>query len=188
MAAILDLPLSRFEEIYWRHRLAYDEATLDPTEYWNNFGSITLGEINQLNRLDALSWTHPRAVMPDWACQLRQAGFRIALLSNMPFTVRDAVLGCEWLPQFDQRTFSCELGVSKPSPEIYEHCLRGLDVAAKDALFLDDRLSNVRGAEAVGMQGIVFASAGELAAELAGRFDIPVPSIATLDRIDEKDE
>jgi putative hydrolase of the HAD superfamily len=188
MAAILDLPRDRFEEIYWRYRLSYDEGKLDPVEYWNNFGQVTPAQIEQLNRLDGRSWTHPDRVMPDWARQLRETGFRIALLSNMPFTVRDAVLGCEWLPEFDQRTFSCELRISKPAPEIYEHCLRGLGVAAVDALFLDDRPDNVQGAEAVGLHGILFTSAGDLAAQLAGRFDIPTPGIATLKEDDEKDE
>lgn len=182
MAAVLDLPRDRFVEIYWRHRLAYDEGKLDPLEYWKYFGSVTPAQIEQLNRLDGASWTHPEAVMPDWARQLQQTGLRIALLSNMPFTVRDAVLACEWLPDFDQRTFSCELRISKPSPEIYEHCLRGLGVPAKEALFLDDRPENIRGGEAIGMHGIVFRSAGDLASQLAGRFDIPPPGAATLEK------
>ena len=188
MAAILRLPSKPFEKIYWRHRLAYDEGKLDPVEYWNNFGQVTPAQIEQLNRLDGRSWTYPDSVMPHWARQLRETGFRIALLSNMPFSVRDAVLGCEWLPEFDQRTFSCELRVSKPSPEIYQHCLRGLDVAAEDAIFLDDRPDNVRGADAVGIHGILFTSASDLPTQLAGRFDIPPPGIATLKEDDEKDE
>ena len=168
MAAILELPRTRFEETYWRHRLVYDEGKLDAVDYWNNFGRVTRAQIDQLNRLDARSWTYPRDLMPDWARQLRETGFRIALLSNMPFTVRDAVLRCDWLPPFDQQTFSCELRISKPAPEIYQHCLDGLDIAAEDALFLDDRPDNVQGAEAVGIQSILFTSARDLAAQLEG--------------------
>src|SRR5205814_1375199 len=153
----------------------------DPAEYWKYFGSVTPSQIEQLNRLDGASWMHADKLMTEWARELRDAGFRTALLSNMPFTVRDALLASEWLPEFDQRTFSCELRISKPSPEIYEHCLRGLGVAAKDALFLDDRPSNVQGAQAVGMHSILFTSAADLAAELAGRFDIPPPGVATLE-------
>jgi putative hydrolase of the HAD superfamily len=188
MAAIFNLKREPFEEIYWRHRLIYDEGKLDTDQYWSEFGRISPEQVERLNRLDGLSWTHPDAVMPDWAGQLKKAGFRIALLSNMPFTVRDAVLACDWLPEFDQRTFSCELRISKPSREIYQHCLEGLNVAGEDTLFLDDRPDNVRGAKAVGMPGIVFTSARDLAAELAGRFDIPLPGIATLEMVDEKNE
>jgi putative hydrolase of the HAD superfamily len=188
MAAILHLQRDRFEEIYWRDRLAYDEGKLDPTEYWNNFGAVTPAQIEQLNRLDSQSWTYSRDVMPVWARHLREAGFKIALLSNMPFIVRDAVLACEWLPEFDQRTFSCELGISKPSPAIYEYCFRGLAISAEDGLFLDDRPDNIAGAELAGMHGILFTSTGNLAAQLSGRFDIPPPAVATLKEADEKDQ
>ena len=178
MAAILNLPRSRFEAIYWRSRLEYDEAKLDPIEYWGQFGPTSPAQIEQLNRLDAASWMHPAAIVPAWAGQLREAGYRIALLSNMPFTVRAAVLHCDWLPEFDQRTFSCELGISKPAAEIYEHCLGGLDVAAEEALFLDDRPANVEGAKALGMPAILFTAAEAVLPEVAGSFDIPQPRIA----------
>ena len=187
MASMLNLPRDQFEQIYWRHRLAYDEGRLDRFEYWHNFGSVTAAQIEELDRLDGRSWTHPDAVIPEWARQLSKAGFRIALLSNMPFTVRDAVLGCGWLPEFEQRTFSCELRISKPAPEIYRHCLTELDVAARDALFLDDRTANVEGAKEVGMEGIIFTSADALAAEL-GRFDIPPPVNLKKDGRNEKNQ
>jgi putative hydrolase of the HAD superfamily len=187
MAAILNLSRELFERIYWRYRLEYDEAKLSPVDYWSQFGRVTAAEIEQLNRLDGISWTHPSAVMPAWARQLQAAGFRIGLLSNMPFTIRDAVLACDWLPEFDHRTFSCELGISKPSAEIYFQCLTGLGVEPGDALFLDDRPPNVRGAEQVGMHGIVYTTAEDLAAELEQRFDIPAPGVVTVERVDEED-
>src|SRR5579864_1065166 len=81
MAAILNLPRDRFEEIYWRDRLTYDEGKLDSAEYWNFFRPVTRAQIEQLNRLDGMSWTYPDPVMPDWARQLREDAFRIALLS-----------------------------------------------------------------------------------------------------------
>ncbi len=185
MASMLNLGRDHFEQIYWRHRLAYDEGRLDRLEYWQNFGSVTAAQVEELDRIDGLSWTHPDAAIADWARQLSKSGFRIALLSNMPFSVRDAVLGCSWLPEFEQRTFSCELGISKPAPEIYRHCLTELGVAARDVLFLDDRPANVEGAKQAGMQGIVFSSTDALAGELR-RFDIPPP--ATLKKGDGRDE
>lgn len=180
MAAILKLPRERFETMYWQHRLDYDEAKLEAAEYWNNFAPVTAAEIEQLNRLDGASWTYPNIPVVNWARQLQKSGLKIALLSNMPFPIRDAVLGCNWLPEFDQRTFSCELGISKPSREIYEHCLHSLGVPGDQALFVDDKPANVQGAAAAGMHGIVFSSASDLGAELAKRFDTFFPGIATL--------
>ena len=78
--------------------------------------------------------------------------------------------------------------VSKPAAEIYEHCLKGLGIAAADTLFLDDRRANVEGAKAIGMQGSVFTSAGALLSELADRFDLPRPSVVTVGRSDEDNQ
>src|SRR5260370_29206482 len=110
------------------YRLDYDQAALDPASYWNAVAQRTLPphEIAQLIDMDSSSWTHPNPVMPAWARQLRQAGLKTALLSNMPASVRDAVERCDWLPEFDSRTYTCDVRITKPAPEIYQHCLSKL--------------------------------------------------------------
>jgi putative hydrolase of the HAD superfamily len=57
---------------------------------------------------------------------------------------------------------SGELNLLKPHPEIYQHVLGDLGVSAADAVFIDNRESNVRGAEALGITGHVFTDPGEL--------------------------
>jgi putative hydrolase of the HAD superfamily len=74
-----------------------------------------------------------------------------------------------WLAGFSQLTWSCELGMVKPNPAIYTYTCEKLGVAPDEALFLDDKPENVRGAEEVGMQAILFTSANELRMELARR-------------------
>ena len=56
---------------------------------------------------------------------------------------------------------------------MYEHALRGLGVAAVDALFLDDREENVEGARRLGMHGLLFHSPAQAQAELDGVFALP---------------
>jgi putative hydrolase of the HAD superfamily len=182
MASLLQMDFRTFHDSSWRYRLEYDEATLDPASYWNAVAQRVLSreDVERLNDIDSSSWTHPNPVMPGWARQLRQAGLKTAILSNMPVTVRDAVERCAWLPEFDSRTYSCDLRVTKPAPEIYQHCLAKLGIAAPETLFLDDRPENIRAAEALGMNGIVFTTAREAAAEIDQRFSIPIPLIATL--------
>ncbi len=182
MAALLQMDFDTFHDSSWRYRVAYDEAALDPAGYWNAVAQRVLRreDVERLIAIDSSSWTHPNPVMPGWARQLRQAGLKTAILSNMPVSIRDAVERCEWLPEFDSRTYSCDLGITKPAPEIYQHCLTRLGIAPLDTLFLDDRPENIRAAEALGMHGIVFTTPNEAAAELDRRFGIPVPLIATL--------
>jgi putative hydrolase of the HAD superfamily len=182
LANILDLPIPRFSEIYWQFRIPFDAGSLDPAAYWNLVARtaarvLTPSQIDTLNEIDSRSWSHPAPVMPQWARDLRAAGIPTALLSNMPVTVRDYVLGCDWLPDFDARVFSCDFGQCKPAPEIYEHCLRQLGVSPQDALFLDDREANIRAAEAQGWSAVLFTDAASASLEIARRFSLPAPGV-----------
>jgi len=180
MAAILGLPLAEFSELYWRFRVPYDAATLDPAAYWNELAraaSRTLAphQIARLTEIDSRSWSHPAPVMPEWARDLRAAGLRTALLSNMPGPVRDYVLGCSWLPDFDARVFSCDVGVCKPEVEMYRQCLETLGAEPAHVLFFDDREPNVRAAQALGLHAVLFTNPADAAHEIRDRFSVPVP-------------
>jgi len=177
LANILDVPLPQFIASYWRFRVAYDAAALDPAAYWKAVASrwLSPAQISTLIEIDSRSWSHPAPVMPQWAQDLRAAGIRTALLSNMPVTVRDYILGCAWLPDFDARVFSCDFGQCKPAPEIYEHCLRQLGISPPEALFLDDREANVRAAEALGLSAVLFTEPAIAPREITSRFALPAP-------------
>jgi putative hydrolase of the HAD superfamily len=177
MAAILNLPLSQFTELYWRSRIEYDAGSLDPSAYWNTLaesGTLTPEQIAELTEIDSRGWSHPAPAMPQWAGDIRDAGIRTAILSNMPVSVRDYVLLQSWLPRFDALTFSCDLGVCKPDLEIYHDCLKKLNAEPSDALFLDDREPNVRAAEALGLHAVLFTDASKAAQEIDRRFLLPV--------------
>lgn len=182
MAAVLDMDQGAFDATYWQFRLAFDEATLDTETYWSQVAkrAVSSREIEELTVIDGRSWTHPDTFMIDWARRLRTAGMRTAILSNMPLPVREYLDHVDWLPEFDVRTFSCDVRLAKPGPEIYRHCLRDLGAAASDALFLDDRPENVRGAEAFGIHTILYTSPADLAQHLDRRFATPAPLVATL--------
>ena len=180
MASVLRLPAARFSELAWRFRLAYDAADLDAVRYWNTVAeaasrSLTPAEIDRLVALDNASWTHPNPAMLDWARRLREAGIRTAILSNMPSPVREYLDGCAWLPEFDHRTFSCDVRRTKPNREIYQHCLAGLGVEPSEALFLDDRDENIRAAQELGIHALLFTTLEQAAADMDGRFSLPVP-------------
>jgi putative hydrolase of the HAD superfamily len=179
MASILDVPIPRFTELYWQFRIEYDAAILDPAAYWNTLAqtasrSLTADQTSELIEIDSRSWSHPAPAMPQWARDLRSAGLRTAILSNMPAPVRDYVLACPWLPEFDARVFSCDLGVCKPKAGIYRECLLALAVHPSEVLFLDDREPNVRAAEALGLHAILFTDASSAAQEIDRRFSLPV--------------
>jgi putative hydrolase of the HAD superfamily len=185
MASILNTAVDPFLEAYWKLRLAYDAAELDPAEYWRKTaqlvsGRLTESQIAELIEIDSRSWAYPAAYIPEWARNLHRAGLKTALLSNMPVPVRDFVTQCDWLPPFHHRTFSCDLHAAKPAPEVYRSCIDALAVSPSHILFLDDRPENVRAAETLGLLAIVYRSAEQAAFELRTRFDMPVPLVATV--------
>jgi HAD superfamily hydrolase (TIGR01509 family) len=57
---------------------------------------------------------------------------------------------------------SCLIGLRKPDPAIYEHVLDELGASAEDCIFIDDRSSNCRAAEEVGIRSIRFEGADRL--------------------------
>jgi putative hydrolase of the HAD superfamily len=72
-----------------------------------------------------------------------------------------------WLAPFDQLTWSCELHIAKPDPTIYIHTCEKLGVRPEDALFLDDKIENIRGAEELGLHAIQFRNVEQLRQDLA---------------------
>jgi putative hydrolase of the HAD superfamily len=180
MAGILDVPAAQFAEIYWQFRVAYDAGSLDPAGYWTAVAhtasrDLAPSQIGALVEIDSRSWSHPAPVMPQWAQDLRAAGIRTALLSNMPVPVRDYIVCCRWLPDFNTRVFSCDFGRTKPAPEIYEYCLKQIGVSAPEALFLDDREANIRAAEGLGLPAVLFTGPASAFREIMSRFVLPTP-------------
>lgn len=93
--------------------------------------------------------------------------YKLALLSN----VGDGVISELFTPDeltnlFDTVVLSGEVSMVKPYPEIYELTAARLGLPPEDCLMIDDIPRNVDGAEAVGMQGIVCGSVGQLRREL----------------------
>ncbi len=73
------------------------------------------------------------------------------------------------LSLFEKPTLSFEVGAVKPNPAIFLAAAANVDTPAERCLYIDDLPVNVAGAEAVGMEGIVFDTAVSLAEELTER-------------------
>ena len=172
LAEIAEIPLERFTELYWSDRFEYDRGLMAAEEYWQQLASregriLSDGVIEQLTELDTVSWMQFDSVMWEWIDQLRGAGKRIAILSNMPRDLGEALKArTDRLGSFDQVTLSYEVHAVKPEPAIYEHCLDGLGTAPNQTLFLDDRLANVQGAELLGVRAIHFTSRDDVLSRL----------------------
>jgi putative hydrolase of the HAD superfamily len=163
LARIAGISKDALIEHYWDDRLDYDKGLLDATDYWQALveragaSSLTTAQIEQLSEADTASWMHFDDVMWDWIDQLRAAGKRVAILSNMPREIGETLKArTDKLSRFDQVTLSYEVRSVKPEPAIYEHCLEGIGTPPEQTLFLDDKIVNVQGAELLGLRAIQF--------------------------------
>jgi putative hydrolase of the HAD superfamily len=181
MAAMFKLPEDEFRKHYDSFRHDYDRGSFDAEEYWKRIGeragvAMSANEIARLRDADVRMWARLNHAILRWADQLRAAGLKTAVLSNMHHDMVERVRGNgEWSRRFNCLTLSSAIKMAKPEPGIFKYCLKDLGVAADEALFIDDREPNVRAAEKVGIRGIVAPSTEELKVRLREMRFEPVP-------------
>jgi HAD superfamily hydrolase (TIGR01509 family) len=67
---------------------------------------------------------------------------------------------------FDDIVLSSEVGMVKPSPEIFRLAAKRLNMLTEECIFIDDVLQNVEAARAVGMQAMQYKSTAQIKNEL----------------------
>lgn len=113
---------------------------------------------------------------------LRGAGYKLGLVSNIMrtpgATLRELLGRFRLLGYFEQTTFSDEVGIRKPAPEIFALTLRALGADAATAVHVgDDPVLDVQGAQAAGMRVVQVASPSR---RNAARPDLTISRLAEL--------
>jgi putative hydrolase of the HAD superfamily len=180
-AAEAGLPVDEFLRAMWKDRLPYDGG-ISPREYWRGVAAHASTEfddslIERMVEHEIGFWNAFDARVLDWMKALRGAGFTIGILSNLPHPIAESLRATPgFLEHFDHITFSCDLRLFKPQGAIYEHSFRGLNMAPEETLFIDDKIENVEGARAVGMQAELFTTWEEFVRDVPGRYGLPFPT------------
>jgi putative hydrolase of the HAD superfamily len=91
---------------------------------------------------------------------------RTGLISNAWTGLRAVIVKHRFEDAFDTMIISAEVQVAKPDARIYQLALEKLELAAGEAVFVDDVPSNVEAARAVGMQAIQFTQSQEVMEEI----------------------
>jgi len=88
-----------------------------------------------------------------------QKSFTTALLTNFPAHVHD-FMKTDWIVDgaFDYMIASCDVKLIKPDPAIYTLTLARIGCLAEESVIIDDREINVKAAEKLGINGIVYQS------------------------------
>lgn len=146
--------------------------------YWDklDLGTITDDEVKQSIRSrvadDALkeiactvydNWINN--LTPDQGMQalihdLHKSGKKMYLLSNISVGFKENYCNVEWIKTlfgyFEGLVFSGELGIAKPSADIFEYILGKYNLKREECLFIDDREINIEGANKVKIKGYLF--------------------------------
>jgi 2-haloacid dehalogenase len=93
--------------------------------------------------------------------------FRVVALTNWSAeTFPVALKRFDFLHWFEGIVVSGTEKTRKPFPEIYQITLDRFNIAPSETLFIDDNLRNIRGAEALGINGIHFLTPEKLIKDL----------------------
>lgn len=156
------------EAVYDRELLfAFELGKLNAQGYYEGLrGKLTL------------PWTYEQFVR-SWNDMIREKPEVTRLLPALRKTCRLMALtntnelhlnyiktGVRSLAVFDDWIASCDVGVRKPDPAIYQLALHRADVPARDTVYIDDRPELVEAGRAMGLTAIRFESAEQLAGEL----------------------
>jgi putative hydrolase of the HAD superfamily len=165
MADAVGAPRERFQEVWLSGRTGRERGPLADSVRWV-FDQLGLDADPTVITTLRRDWTRdalvPRADALDTLAELRRRGHKLGLITVCSEEVaqlweKSAFAGC-----FDATVFSCEVGVSKPDPRIYELCCEALGVPPVDCVFVGDGANDeLPGAERVGMTAVQLRVPGE---------------------------
>lgn len=117
--------------------------------------------------------TVPQKISQTWDIlyALRDAGVRVFAITN--WSAETWSEGCKAHPElaevFETTIVSGQIGIVKPSVQIFTHFCTQAGVSANDCIFIDDGLHNCLGAQAAGMDAIHFTGPDVLKSALQAR-------------------
>ncbi len=84
--------------------------------------------------------------------------YKIVLLSNTEKDIAKINRDNHLFDVFDAVILSCEIGMRKPSREIFEYLMKKMDMPASALFFVDDLIENIAGADRVRILGHQYRS------------------------------
>jgi putative hydrolase of the HAD superfamily len=138
------------ERDYWALRMRETGALIGET--WSEFPEF----VGRLRGADPQAVIRPEAL--DAIARAKAFSFKLAILSNELdlFYGKDFRSKLPFLADFDLIVDATYTGILKPDPRAFNFVTDGLDMAAKDCVFVDDQPKNLGGAVSVGMPYVHF--------------------------------
>ncbi|MDR2899981.1 MAG: HAD family phosphatase [Treponema sp.] len=173
MAAIAGISAETLESLVWTNRAEFDRGTIRGMEYYRNLlasAEVELDDasLQKMLEIDLESWTTVNPGTVKLMEDLKAAGIKVAVLSNMPHDFLDTKadkLDVFNLPEV--LVFSCHTGWIKPEKEIYNIVIEQCSLKAEELVFFDDIQKNIDGALAAGIHGFLWTNVEQGRRDLA---------------------
>lgn len=98
--------------------------------------------------------------------ELRQKGFKLAILSNNTTELREKLVAQGIMPLMDEIIISAEVGFQKPHKEVFEVLFNKLNVKPEEVVFIDDSKKSLEKAAEIGYTPIQFKDNEQLKGDL----------------------
>lgn len=132
-----------------------DSAVIGPKEFHNKVIELTGHAPARVEDIFNVEM-HKNSELLDYIHHLKKH-YKTGLLSNISTNwIRDTFLTDHEIRLFDDILMSYEVGAAKPDPRIFELAAGRIGEKPQDCVLIDDSMANVKGAEAVGMQAILY--------------------------------
>lgn len=96
-----------------------------------------------------------------------RTNYKVGMLSNVNSGGMDEFFSkTEQTDYFDEVVVSGDVGMIKPSEEIFEYMAAKLGVQPSECVMIDDRLANYEGAIRAGMHAVLYSSVGQTMKDL----------------------
>jgi len=162
-------------EVLWeldrKYRGEWDRGTYDGVGHYRSIlakegVSLDDGILERVARADIESWQQINPATVKLMRDIKAAGLRVGILSNMPRDFpRDS------MPEFalaDITVYSCDIGIIKPEAGIYEKLREKADCLYEDIVFFDDKVDNVTAAKKFGIQAFLWEGAEQARSIISG--------------------
>lgn len=94
--------------------------------------------------------------------KLKKQGYKMAVLSDQWYLSKEALMSGKIYKKFDVVLVSCDVGIRKPNPKIYQLAIKKLKLAPREILFIDNQKWNIVSAKKLGIKTILFKNNNQL--------------------------
>jgi putative hydrolase of the HAD superfamily len=161
LGRLVGLPYETIEKFDRQYRGEWDRGTYDGAGYYrfllSHAGIFPDDEVlARIVRADLDGWKRLNPATVQLMRDVKASGLMLGILSNMPRDFLAWARGRMPFNEADTAVYSCEHGILKPEPGIYEKLRERTGCDYNEIVFFDDMPDNINMAKKLGMRGVLW--------------------------------